>query len=826
MLLTSLAIVGCGSDSSSNQSDGDGTRGDGTSTVALFLADGPTDEFDQIWIELSQISLLPEGDADPVVIYETADPQRIDLLTLREDDLLLAVNSAVPAGTYHKIRLMVECVEGQQAGQPVELRLSSGKIDLNPQGPIDVKPGETLSLRLDIDAEKSIHIAGSHYNFRPVVFAQSSPLYDKRPCHHLIKGEITQLLYSDEESQTVSGFQMAPFGAHASLEVYLEDDVVIFDDAGQLTGPDALAAEQTVSIKGKLDTDARLLAETVIIGEVRTLTGVVQSAVDGQNHFLVDPGFYEDDPMFRSDIAPENDVTTVALSDGTIIRLDGESVNADRIQPGLQTRIVGKVGKESNIMNAIAVFLKAQKMVGILTKIERAEGGSLLTLRAAMRYPHDIRPHKDPNETPDEDTNEDPGEFPGMDEDPIDDPSVLPDMDEDPNEDPRDLPGMDEEPIDDPSVLPDMDEDPNEDPSDLPGMDEDPIDDPSVLPDLDEDLNEGPRKDPAARATVEACYVEMEMTLFLPDSASLSIKGGAELTLEQLTTLVACEAPRVQLQIEGGSQSDSPLQAGALVVWPKSVKWVVAEVDPETRTITALNGATLQVPEDTPIWLSTIDEQEPIELDAIEAHDLLHVVALKSCEPTDYSAVQIVKMPGCKPPEETCRPRHSRVEFTVAKLGDNTIIGDNETTIAVTDETVYVDMTQHPKQEMAFDDIAVGDTLVCHILSGCDDQPDRALMVFKIDLEKDWVEPKPDECTAKIYRMRAVVETVADGVIQTADGRTIEVPAGTPVYEKTKGGFEELTLDDLEPEEIVEIKAIESCEKDGLTALMIIRHTP
>jgi hypothetical protein len=757
MLLASLALMGCGGDSSSNQSNPD--AGDGTSKVALFLADGPTDAFDQIWIEVSEISLLPEGNGEPVVIYETADPQRIDLLTLREDDLLLAVNPSVPAGIYHKIRLAVNSVEGRQADQPVELQLSNGKIDLNPQGAIEVKPGETLSLRLDIDAEKSIHIAGANYNFRPVVFVESGSLHDPRPCHHLIKGEITQLLHSDQDNETVTGFQMAPFGAHAALDVYLEQDVVIFDDAGQPADANALAAEQIVYVKGELDTDARILAGTVIIGEIQTLSGVVQSAVDDRNQFLIDPGFYEDDPMLRGDIAPKDDVTTVALSDGTSIRLDGDSISADRIQPGLQARIVGKVGDGSGIINAIALFLKAQKMVGILTKIEAVEGGgSLLTLRAAMRLPpQDRQPHEDG------DVN-----------------------DEDPEGDRDGHP----------------DEDPNEAPDDDPKS-----------------------EDPAGSSSIGACYVEQEVTLFLPDTASLSVKGGAGLTLEQLVALVACDAPRVQLQLAGSSPSDGKLQVDDLVVFPQSVKWVVASVDPESRTITALSGRTLQVPENTPIWLSTFDQQKPIELGDIEAYDLLHVVALKSCESVDYRAVQIIKMPGCEPPEDICLPRHEQIKLTVNEVGDNTISGEQERSIAITDDTFFVDMTQRPPQEMEFSGITVGDTLVCHIVNHCDDPSDRALMVFKVDPEGDRVEPAPDACGPKIFRMRAVVGTVDDGAVHTAEGQTIEVPSGTPLYEKTKGGFETLTLDEIQPDDILEIKAVQTCEGDDLSALMIIRHS-
>jgi hypothetical protein len=539
----------------------------------------------------------------------------------------------------------------------------------------------------------------------------------------LIKGEITELLYPDQDNETVIGFRMTPFGANASLDVYLEEDVVIFDDVGQMTGPETLAVEQIVCIKGKLDTDGLFLAEMVIIGEVQNLSGVVESAVDDQNHFLVAPSFHWDDPMFKGRFMSEHDLTTVALSDGTTIRLDGVEVDADRIQPGMKTHIVGKMGDGSDIMNAIAVFLKARQLVGILTKIETAEGGSgsLLTIKTAMDIPHDTPPDEAPSPE-------------------------------------------------------------------------------------------------------EACHAEEEITVFLPDSAPLSVKGGAELTLDELVKLVACEAPRVQLQIESNPESDGTAQASALVVWPQFVKLAVAGIDLENRTITAASGATLQIPENTPIWLCNLDEQEPIALGDIEAGDILLVAALKTCEPADYNAVVIVKMPGCEPPEDQCWPHHKRVELSVAEVDDNTIIGEKETSVTVTDETVYVDMTQHPPQEMEFADIAVGDALVCHILSGCDDQPDQALLVLKVGPEDDGNDPPPGECIPKIERMEAVVETVADGAIQTTDGQTINVPSGTPIYEKIENGFETLTLDDLAPDDVLEIKAMRTCREDDLTALMIIRH--
>jgi hypothetical protein len=739
--LTVLVVTGCGGgDSASNQNDNSRD-----STVALFLADGPADDFDHIWIEVSEISLLPQGDGAPAVIYKSDNPAQIDLLTLQEDDLLLAVNSSIPAGTYNKIRMMVENVEGQQGNQTIDFHLASNKFDLNPKGNIDVTPGETLSLRLDIDADKSIHVAGPKYNFRPVVFVDAGPMENPHPCNHMIKGEITELFYAEQDDEKVIGFRITPFDANTTLDVYFQDDVIIFDDNGKPTGLEILAIDQIVCISGALDTDGRFLAGIVVIGEVQTISGIVETAVDDENQFLFNPMSHLNYLMASSD--PLDDIVTVALSDGTIIMLGDSEVGADQIQPDQKARIAGKMDPKSQAFNAIAVILKPQQIKGILTAITPAEDGHLLTIKS-----HTAPPHDDP-------------------------------------------------------------------------------------------IGEAPKKEGnQSSANKESCYEEEETTVFLPDSAPIEVKGGKTLTVDDLSALVECDPPQVQVLISSMASEDAPAQASALYVLPQMVMMTVGQIDPDTRIITSAttvayacvdNTNTLHVPEGTPIWLHNEEEQTPIEFGEIQVGDFLMVAAIKTCELADYEAVVVIKAPECDLPDDPdepgdpCIPQYEQIDMTVDSVDtdENIIKGDDETSVAVTEQTIYIDLTRNTQSEMGLEDIVKGDTLVCHIVRECDDQPDQALLVVRVDPKSDVPLPDPDSCDQYGIKMVEVeIKTVdyENGIIETTDDKIIQVPDGIQIY--TQGEIEgsELTINDLAEGDRLEILAILPCE-DGQawTALRI-----
>ena len=77
---------------------GSGTRSNSsqnTGSVALFLADGPADVYDAIYIWVKEVSLLPNEDngGDPVIIYESEDPNgyRLNLLDYTDNDFLFPI---------------------------------------------------------------------------------------------------------------------------------------------------------------------------------------------------------------------------------------------------------------------------------------------------------------------------------------------------------------------------------------------------------------------------------------------------------------------------------------------------------------------------------------------------------------------------------------------------------------------------------------------------------------------------------------------------------------------------------------------------------------
>jgi hypothetical protein len=85
-LLVSCGGGGGGSGGSSS------TGSSGTGTVAVSIADNPTDDYEAIYVTITEVSLLP----GPVVIYESSKGKEVDLLEHRDNnDYLLKVNYKV-----------------------------------------------------------------------------------------------------------------------------------------------------------------------------------------------------------------------------------------------------------------------------------------------------------------------------------------------------------------------------------------------------------------------------------------------------------------------------------------------------------------------------------------------------------------------------------------------------------------------------------------------------------------------------------------------------------------------------------------------------------
>lgn len=177
LALIGMALVACGGSGSTTNTAGNGS-------VGIVLTDGPTADFAEVNVTITEVSLIPDddnGNSGHVVIFQ--GEETINLLSLTDFSELFAISNDVPAGQYEKIRLHlkqpngIELVKKDNLGNVIETihpnMPGNGKLDLNPRGDFRVVAGQTLYIQLDIDANKSLHIVqtgNAKYQFRPVVF--------------------------------------------------------------------------------------------------------------------------------------------------------------------------------------------------------------------------------------------------------------------------------------------------------------------------------------------------------------------------------------------------------------------------------------------------------------------------------------------------------------------------------------------------------------------------------------------------------------------------------------------------------------------------------
>ena len=380
-LTAGFLLGGCGGGGDGSSSSATAA---GNGTVALFLADGPADEYDKIWITICKVSLIPaenNPNQTEVVLYESDRCFEVNLLELRDEDLLLSVKKRVPAGYYSKIRLVIDDIwsEGGPCDEPDKyFKLPSGKIDLNPRGGIYVKSGATLALRLDIDANKSInlHEAGNSGKciFRPVVFVDVDTIRAPRRCPRILIGDIARLI-KNPRTDEIEGFYLDLIGERGLITVWLSDNprnpTIIFGEDGFRVRRSALEPGQRVRVRGKLMPGGDLTASVVIIGDVLNVKGTAANrVVDSIFPLNLDPG-----QVLTGTQVPVEVTTSTLILVGC-----GEEVGEEAIQRGRRARVIGKYDVDLDVLRAITIFLESQRIIGDLTEIERANNGVNLTI--------------------------------------------------------------------------------------------------------------------------------------------------------------------------------------------------------------------------------------------------------------------------------------------------------------------------------------------------------------------------------------------------------------------------------------------------------------
>ena len=395
-MLALALIIACG---------GGGGGGDGTSTtpagqtgsVAVLVTDAPAGA-EEIWIKITEVTLIPpeyDGNRKPVVIYTNPQGLEIDLLEYQDGNhYMLKLATDVPAGEYAKIRLGIKDVrvEGSDECDDLDIKLPSGRIDVNPRGTFEVIPGETLLISLDVDAEKSInlHRAGKSGKciFRPVVFAGIKYGYTPpKLCPEILSGTISTVFSEgyqtdndDNDSDERIGFHLLLNDKRGRVEVILSSESVVYNGEflGQAKWRDTLEAailsQTPVKVRGKLNSDARLEASVVVIGEILDLKGVVSDEEPiNYGDFIVD---------LDTGQALSPTVEVILDDDNTLVLSGCDQPFEGKIEAGMQVRLFGQYDTENEVLNAVAVLVKLKPVAGQLEFMEQTTGGynvSILT---------------------------------------------------------------------------------------------------------------------------------------------------------------------------------------------------------------------------------------------------------------------------------------------------------------------------------------------------------------------------------------------------------------------------------------------------------------
>ncbi|MET3215591.1 UNVERIFIED_ORG: hypothetical protein ABIC48_003360 [Burkholderia territorii] len=170
-------LAGCGG--------GDDGGGAQTGTLHVAMTDAPSCGFDHVYVTVSQVRVNANANAnDNDAGWSTvslATPQKIDLLSLTNGVLADLGQTALPAGQYQQVRLVLAQNQGNTLANSVVPTGGTEQALATPSAtqsgykiiqPFTVQPNTLVDLVLDFNACKSIVQRGNgSYALKPVVTA-------------------------------------------------------------------------------------------------------------------------------------------------------------------------------------------------------------------------------------------------------------------------------------------------------------------------------------------------------------------------------------------------------------------------------------------------------------------------------------------------------------------------------------------------------------------------------------------------------------------------------------------------------------------------------
>jgi hypothetical protein len=335
---------------------------------------------------LSEINVALEGavliggdDADgQQVLYELGpdeQPQTHNILDLQHFNTPIALAEVQP-GIYTKLRLLIsdiELVDLEGNTLPNVSLPANGKIDLLDPSGIEILPGRTLIILVDLEADKSFMAVGAgrsgHYNFRPVVKAEFMPGdSDEFPADldlARVMGTASNIDF-DADTFTLCSVETPD----NCVNVATDSITSIFGaDGAAALFDDTLMDMDPVTVIGTYSLDGGILLNAVLLeigGTAEMVSGKVVSEPDEGQFLLL--------------TNPETDAeTAVQLQDGTLFFDTLGQLGPEAVVLGADLDIEGAF--DTDLLRAALVFVSPpadDQLSGSISAI--AEDGTNFTL--------------------------------------------------------------------------------------------------------------------------------------------------------------------------------------------------------------------------------------------------------------------------------------------------------------------------------------------------------------------------------------------------------------------------------------------------------------
>jgi len=264
VIALAAALVSCGGGGGGST---DTSQAQGKGTVGILITDKPADPalFSSIIASVEKVELMGSEENGRITLY-SGPVKEIDLLRLRNESVPLAFKDDVPVGKYCKIRLTLSDLELVLTDNTTDHPKlpGNGKLDLVVRDCFTVVDGEVLTLQLDIDAGKSIHVVENKkgFNFRPVIFVDVlSHDFDSKLVR--LSGEITEV---DNDSETLLLCDAIPskdMDNQGCVKIHFGENSAFFDNVSYEGAPRAIS---------ELLADDKLSMDLTVVGWARSST--------------------------------------------------------------------------------------------------------------------------------------------------------------------------------------------------------------------------------------------------------------------------------------------------------------------------------------------------------------------------------------------------------------------------------------------------------------------------------------------------------------------------------------------------------------------------